>query len=375
MDQLNSSSEIHTSGYLYPQRIGLSDHDSQNIINSDDLEFTVVNQSEVAGNVIPALIPVDKIFWYNDKFLQDTYGVGRDVLYIPPLSAQDFSLDLKDEVGRMVSRAFDNGAVLVVDAYRDRPDDRIAPIIEILGDDNRNIIVENLGGGEQERYLNQYIARVDYEGEGSDYKYSPSTYDVYVDMVGSGELPHNESDGPSLMDEIVGEEADELWNLYKEPFLSLSKEHPVNAGYDEESFKALLRDPSVIKVINRAGGDITTLSMFLTDMDQCPWLDKEYFTRYHNKAFDTDNILIFLGIVTDENKRGHAYASDVVDLLAKVTSNRGSSVLVTFECNEISEQVTPSLVKAAIENSGLAKVSGLDRPVSQLSFFALRKAS
>lgn len=65
----------------------------------------------------------------------------------------------------------------------------------------------------------------------------------------------------------------------------------------------------------------------------------------------------------------------MVDLLVRVADEKSEPTVITFECNEISQNVTPILVKSAIENSGLGIVEGLDRQVSQIGFYVIRKAT
>src|SRR5690606_28782885 len=117
------------------------------------------------------------------------------------------------------------------------------------------------------RYLNQYIAEVSFIGQEPGFRCAPSAYEAFSSMVESGEISDGLVDGVSLVESITGDEAEKLWLLYHSPFVELAKDHPVDAGYDKDSFMELLKDPTVIKVVNRAAGDITTLCMFMTDLN------------------------------------------------------------------------------------------------------------
>ena len=128
--------------------------------------------------------------------------------------------------------------------------------------------------------------------------------------------------------------------MYKDRFDVLSENHPVNAGYNEIEFKNILRDPSVVKVVNRVDGEVTTVCLFLTDLYQCTWLNRQYFYENYSSTIQKNNLLVFLGIVTDERKQGNAYATDVVDLLVRVADEKSEPTVPTFECNEISQNVT-----------------------------------
>ena len=71
-------------------------------------------------------------------------------------------------------------AILVVDVDLSNPDDRFRPLQTVSDMAGIKICIDNLGGGEDERYLNQYIARVTFQNEHTD---SRSLFACYEDMV------------------------------------------------------------------------------------------------------------------------------------------------------------------------------------------------
>jgi hypothetical protein len=353
-----------------PQRLGLPDSEMTELVKLTDSVSVIDAQTHAA---IPCLVPVKPIDWFNSDFINHVYERPESTYYFPPI-VEGLDSEIEASIGASVVDKLLGGSVVIVDAFRDKPEERLSKLIDLLPED-MEISIENLGGGGQERYLNQYVAEVSYVGQSHEYNETISTFDAYIQMVDTGELADASIDGVSCIDVTPEDEIENLWSFYNKRFGEIAEEHPINAGYDEASFKDLLRDPSVVKIVNRADGDITTLCMFLTDLEQCPWLDVEYYQKNHSDALETNNLFVFLGIVTDDKKKGNNYATDVVDLLALVTAKRNSPVIVTFECNEISENITPILVKAAIENSGVAHVEGIDKPVSQLSYFVVKASS
>ena len=190
-------------------------------------------------------------------------------------------------------------------------------------------------------------------------------------MVESGELASGEHDGASVVDVISGDEAERLWGIYQNPFAELGEGHALEAGFSQEVFLQILEDPNIAKVVHRVDGEVTTLMIFVTDLDYYPWFNKQYFAAKYPGALETENVLVFPGIVSDETKRGMNYSFAVVQLAAQVTNRRGSDLSIAFECNEISAQYIPSIVQAAVEIDGSAKIEGLSTPVSQLLFEAL----
>ncbi|MDQ5885763.1 MAG: hypothetical protein QG628_160 [Patescibacteria group bacterium] len=353
---------------LSPQLVGLSEQDYVDAISNSDV--TKLDFESGMGKIeVPILVPANNIFWYNTRLLHDIYGKSTDIDYAPPLPADSI---FTEEAIELQMEFIANGGVLIVDANRDDPNPRLDPIVKRYGD---KVVVENLGAGQDERYLNQYVSAVSFPGHANEFAKADTFFNVYSDLVSEGKIEAAPMDGVSLVDVIEDDEIDSIWQLYDESFAELGKNHPINAGYDELTFKKILTDPSVVKAINRSEGEITTICLFLTDLSQCTWLDPDYFHDNYEKALETDNLLIFLGIVTDEAKRGLDYATNVIDLVIEVGYHRNSSSVITFECNEISENATPILVDGAIKNSGIAETSGIDKPVSQLSFFAIRSAT
>jgi len=351
-----------------PQLVGLSEQDYIDAINNPeviklDFEF---GEDKIE---IPVLMPASTIFWYNTLLLHDIYGQNTDIDYAPPLPSDTI---FTDKALELQMEFISKGGVLVVDAKRDNPHSRLDPIAEKYSE---KFVVENLGAGDDERYLNQYISVVNFPGHANKFANADTFYNIYSGLLSEGKIEAAPENGVSLIDVIEEDEIDAIWQLYNESFAKLGENHPINAGYDELTFKKILIDPSVIKAINRSECKITTLCLFLTDLSQCPWLDPDYFYEKYEKAIETDNLLIFLGIVTDEAKRGNDYATNVIDLVIEVGYHRNSSAVITFECNEISQNVTPFLVESAIENCGIAETSGIDKPISQLSFFAIKSAT
>ncbi len=370
--QFGHYSELLVPQNDLPQNIGLSYEDYQRVLEAP--ETTKVGVTTLNGEVrVPLLTSIDIFPWYNLDMIKGSQPEGTEIRYIPPVP-QAVGLVDKAKIDTTIMDELDRGTALLIDCDRNDPASRIEPLIKIAQEADARLIIENLGGGDQERYLNQYVATVDFGGGETSFRAGGSLYTYYEKMVQDGELPKDVDNGPSFILKLDNDvERDKLWQIYKKRFDKLGEEHPVNAGYGEEEFKAILQDPDVVKVVNRVDGDISTLCLFLTDITQCPWLNQQYYKEHYKEAIDSGNFLIFLGIVTDEKMQGNAYATDVVDLLVHVSDEKHASTVITFECNEISQNITPILVQSAIENSGIAKVSGLEEPTSQLSFYTVRK--
>lgn len=337
-----------------PQNIGI-DEETLNLLVGDS---DVINaQVESGGSTyrMPVLIPAEKLYWYNQDLLKKTYG-GKQVYFYTQIPPQQ-------DVAEVAKKALKDGSVIIVNS-----DDSSVDYSRTLQDE----IAKDIGVKREslmEAFLNQYVGNVRFEG--LSYATASSFFDTYQAMVKAGKLKANTEQGASILDVIKGEEAEELWQIYQKPFEDISTTSPINAGYDEKGFFEVLADPSVIKVVNRDKGDITTLGLFVTNFDHSPWINEEYYKKHQSKAHETGNILIFTGIVSDENKRGSMHSLELIRLLLKVGEERGTNSLITFECNEVSSNYLPRIVDFAINHSEIATVDGLDRPVAQSRFHTL----
>ncbi len=357
-------------------KIGLYGEDLEKAMKDPDTTFLVCKDKGRKNEEmhLPLLVPAEKLDWYNMHLLKITYGEDTEFLYYahPPIPEDDKS---KEIVIKTIREKLDSGAIIITDNYKDQPN-ILEKLNKELGDDPNEIAyqTENLGGGELERGVEVFAGTVEFK-DVSDSKTAPSVFDVYHQKIESGEFEANPQNGASLAEIIEKSDAERLWQIYKNPFDELGAEHPTLAGFSKEQFMDLMHDPEVVKIVNRVDGRISTLAMFVQDFDHCPWFNKDYYKENYPEYYDTENILIFPGIVSDENMRGHNYSMDVIKLATKMFAERGSNVLITFECTETSAQYVPKIVKTALETSGVAKVSTIDKPISMIEYTALRKAA
>jgi hypothetical protein len=183
------------------------------------------------------------------------------------------------------------------------------------------------------------------------------------------------NDGIEVVEQISDREAERLWSIYEGPFDALSGGHALRAGFDEQAFREALRSPAVVKVLRRWRGEITTLCLLVADLEQCTWLNASFYEEHYREAYATQNVLVFTAIVSDERLRGAAHGPELIRLLTEVLSMRGTSIIVTFECNGISSRYIPQIVERAVARATNAAVSGLEQPISRVGFRTIAKAT
>jgi hypothetical protein len=318
----------------------------------------------------PLLVPAKELEWYNTKLLTETYGEGAEVYYYahPPIPSSEESQAL---VADAIRQKLDNGSIVFTDQYISQPDG----ILESIASKHPELyLLENLGNGEKHRTGEVFVAPITFNGV-TEVKEGPPLREIYRQLVEDGELSVDENNGVALIDVIEGEDAEKIWEIYNNPFAKLTEGHPMYAGFTKEDLIGILADPEVAKIVNRVNGSITTLCFFVQDFDHCPWFNKQYYKDNYPEYYDTNNIAIFPGIVSDENAKGSAYSLPVIDLTTRLYAGRGTNGLITFECTETSAEYIPKLVTFAINHGSHGRIQPIGEPVSITEYKALHLAS
>jgi hypothetical protein len=391
-----SNDEVERSAAIYESfrqeqdgavKIGLYGDDLR--IAMQDLGTVMVKyavQTEVQPVHMPVLVPINGLEWYNLPYLHEKYGEDAQLYcYVhPPIPGDEGS---REVIASAVKDVLDSGAVVLLDQYQgaspfdsknwvpdDMPEDSNGTIVRLRN--NEDIYeLESMNSNGRLKKSDVFVCPIDFDGIDV-VKEAPSIYDTYQRAVENGELIIDAQNGPSIERVMSVNDMQKVWDIYEKPFERLSKGNPVLAGFDEGSLKYMLADPDIVKMVNRKDGDITTLLIFTQNFNHYPWFNEEYFKRTYPDYYDTGNILLCPGIVSDEAKRGTAFSWSLVDLLVKVAAKRETNAALSFECTEISTRYIPTKVVArGVEASGIATARGYDEPVATMEYKALRKSS
>lgn len=356
-------------------KVGLYGEDLQRVMRNPKtvlVEYSdggAAQQGDESAVHMPLLVPADELKWYNMSILRGAYGYGKEYFYYahPPIPEDENS---KAAITTALKQKLDEGAIIFTDQYAGQPG--MAAFESLMTREQETYSLENIDAGDTERTGEVFVGPVTFEGA-QEVKEAPPISEIYRQMVADDELSGNPSNGVSLVETISGEEAERIWEIYKAPFDELSKEHPMYAGFSKEELMDILADPAVAKLVNKVNGTISTLCFFVDDFEHCPWFNEEYYRDAYPEYYDTNNILMFPGIVTDEHMRGNDYGMKVIDLATKLYSRRGSNLLVTFECTETSAIYIPTIVEMGIGHGGAGKITGLEQPISVTEYKAMRK--
>lgn len=372
-----TSEQMTHSLALYERYRDYSDEAVKIGLYGEDLEAAYNNPNSIllkhadkkGETYTPLLVPVQQLTWYNMSLLKRVYGEETDFYYYahPPIPETEESQTI---VARAIKEKLDQGAIIFTDQYTGQPD----AILDIVSNEN-GYASENLGGGNQLRTGEVFVAPVNV-GVETISQDVPSIYDVYRQCIEDGEIKPDPQNGVSLVQTIEDDDAERIWEIYENPFDKLTEEHPMNAGFTKTELLDILSDPNVAKIINRVEGKISTLCFFVQDFDQCSWFNKKYYKEQYPEYYNTNNILIFPGIVTDEHLQGSLFSLPIMSLVTKLFVKRGSNMLITFECTETSATYIPKIVTFAINHSQMgARVEEIKEPISVSEYRALKSVN
>lgn len=349
-------------------KIGLYGEDLKAAFKNPKAHLAEYQQPNGIKSFMPLLVPAEDLEWYNMDLLERSYGEGKEFYYYahPPLPEDEASQQAIQDALKVV---LEQGAIIFTDDYEGR---LVGPLDEVANSSERYRL-NDLGDDDKERNGQVFITEVEFKDvEGV--RKGPSLQEVYKGCLERGELQVDPENGVSLAEVIEGDEAEKIWKIYKGPFDKLTLEHPMNAGFHKEELTEILADPNVAKIVNRVDGEITTLVFFQNDFSNSPWFNRDLYKEKYPEYYDTNNILIFPGIVTDESKRDQGYAANTINLALELFARRGTNILVTFECTEISATYIPYVVTSSINESALGHVEPIEKPVSKTVYRALQHA-
>jgi hypothetical protein len=351
---------------------GISGMEPRTVVNKNDSPQCIGVPEEVIATLPPdaiiscpelpdtgILVDAQYLYWYNSDVVRQLAQDGSAFVYT--------HADASPGTAEAIASVVDEGNIVLVN-FDESSNDRLPELLDEL---------QQFPGAEcrliESVYQNQYIAQVDFEGcEGY------QAAEGFVDFFNNHPefLPgEEEAEFPLLLGSIEDdEEIDRLWKIYNSRFEYVSERSVTEAAFDESEFKRILRDPGVVKAVHMQDNKVVNLMLFMTDLSDASWLREEYYQQYTQEAYETNNLLLFLGVVSDPDAEGSMHMLSPISLLTRVGQARQSSVAITFECNEVSAKYLPGLVKFAIEQTGFSRVSGLDEPVSQSRFMQISKS-
>lgn len=155
------------------------------------------------------------------------------------------------------------------------------------------------------------------------------------------------------------EEIQEWWPIYDEQFREMNRSHPCRQSFNQAEFEDAMVDQSVLKYVYKEDGEISSMCLFGTDLDVFPWLSQDFFQGQYPEAFEENNLLYFMALLTKSDNRGQHHATKLIEYLVDDVKNGWGvdEVVISFDCSQTNAEFLPGLVESAIEGTGLADLS------------------
>ncbi len=286
---------------------------------------------------IPAIVPIGYSGWYNPSFYN---GVEADVrVYFAAPPGVEIS-SLREE---LVSRYPGKSIVIFYDCADGSA--RRAELEDLVMKAGLSCEPVTLGIKGEEATLTQFAgpARVkDREGM------RPAPQQSFSEAVAvSQRAEHTDMtrEARTVSKPISDEEFEQIWDFYAPSFEKLNSGHPLVQSFDRDSLREMLDSEHSITAVVCADGQIVSLA-FLSPIEECPWLDGEYYKKEYPAEYFTGNIIHMPTVVTDERYRGQDKTTLLFRELVDVVVESGNDLIFLGECNDFTVDIIPVLADA-----------------------------
>lgn len=158
---------------------------------------------------------------------------------------------------------------------------------------------------------------------------------------------------------------DEVWDLFKDRFSSLGKQHPVSMEDTKEAFEEMLADEGTFVALRFQGGKVSCAGVFLHNLEACYWLSPSFISQIDNfDSADAQNIY-FEGMAAKSirermaNLSGTSLMEGLIKFHSELAQRAGLTYRLFFECTNRSSTFIPKYVKKFVDESGAMKFDEL----------------
>lgn len=313
-----------SAGSPHPQMQGLGPDEFPRVVDDPETVCTTVITAEGERFAMPQLTSVNANFWLNTDFFEQVFRdemQSGDVRYFRDLG----QVAAGSQVHAAVSALVESQGVLAFDYPTDDPEypDRVARLVQESG----AIVAGEEQLGTQTYYAGKcHLKRPEVAGERD-----PSIMVTFDRMLADGVLEPYTDNGASYHKLISKEEAEKLYETYEAAYKGINN-HPCRQSVDADEFYHMLtEDSSIIKLVNRVDGEITTICLVTDNLEGCDWLDPRAYKEKFPVEHAENELIYFPAIYTDPEKRGHTYARQIIELLARMSEYGGHEVQVLFD--------------------------------------------
>jgi GNAT superfamily N-acetyltransferase len=146
----------------------------------------------------------------------------------------------------------------------------------------------------------------------------------------------------TLQISVDPKEEDALLRLYRASIRALDDVAAGVQQYQDDEFRAELRNESVLKLIGRDDdGRAQALSLVATDLSTVPWVNPRYFEVRFPEHYRRKAIFYVSVIVVQPDRQGMGFAHDLMKELTRICAQRDA--VCAFDCCAANRDVIPEL--------------------------------
>lgn len=141
-------------------------------------------------------------------------------------------------------------------------------------------------------------------------------------------------------------EALKFWAIYKEQFIPLTEDAPVYQMLPLWQWLRAMFYPRFYKFVNRdANGEMVSLGVMGTRLEDFPFLSVPYFRKHHNDHYRRRALYYFITLVTKPGREGEGNAEGLMQLMAE-TVGRNEAIAVFDVCTANATSGLPEAIHA-----------------------------
>jgi hypothetical protein len=338
------------------RKVGLIDKTSAEESTKDPRTVSI----EVEGMDFPAIVPIEYAEGYDPQrtreFVGNTGGNSSEVYYycVPPDLIDESQME---QIAELIKNqnSDDFFVYFDYDAKKQRVKEQFEAVISKLGRQISSIPLYDPQVSERNQQASIGLYATSAHRTEVAKKIGGSNLSIFGEFqkaLKSGEYEKFPENGTTLLkgSEIDNDLRDKMWNIYLGRFQDLGEYHPITMEDTREGFENLIDDPSTTCSITFKDADPVCWMCFCTSVDECEWLNQNFFDEGNLHMSSDEELLFFPEIVARADTIG--FAKPTLQLATEIASRTGRDYKVVFESTNRSAGYIPRMVKMYIEETG-----------------------
>ena len=341
-DSISLEAEVYEREFLKktkgPQLEGLTAEEAT--LAMEDSR-TICASTEVDGVTysVPVLVPLHFAGWYNPAFTEKIEP-GATKYFYAALPGQGFSDEALAEIREKLAG---QEIVIFFDEIEDSGrTNEIHLFLEKLGASQQAVNIGQDGNGATLTHFGGVACLTNREGVSG---VNEQGIEQFMEVAKSRASIEQGKETRVLCQPVSDLEFEQIWAFYNESFKKVNADHPILQSFDREGLRKKLDSEKTVSVVHSEDGVIVGLAM-LSQLDDCEWLNKEFYRTGFSDFVENGNITHMPSIVVDEAYRGRDFTTELISELVDINREAKTDMAFVTECNDKTVQYIPHLVES-----------------------------